>query len=72
MKVNTLQGQALQSNTTGCFNTSQFTILFERCEIVIPEGFSPNNDGINDTFSIPGLAEQYDNFNLKIFNHYSI
>lgn len=58
----------LEDNTTGCFNTSQFTILFERCEIVIPEGFSPNNDGINDTFSIPGLAEQYDNFNLKIFN----
>jgi gliding motility-associated-like protein len=58
----------LENNTTGCFNTSAFTIIFERCEIIFPEGFSPNNDGINDTFSIPGLAEQYTNFNLKVFN----
>ena len=58
----------LEDNITGCFNTSQFTIIFERCEIIFPEGFSPNNDGINDTFSIPGLAEQYNNFSLQIFN----
>ncbi|WP_438962145.1 gliding motility-associated C-terminal domain-containing protein [Nonlabens sp.] len=58
----------LENNTTGCFNTSQFTIIFDRCEIIFPEGFSPNGDGVNDTFSIPGLAEQYDNFTLQIFN----
>lgn len=60
----------LENNTTGCFNTSQFTIIFERCEIIFPEGFSPNNDGINDTFSIPGLAEQYNNFTLQVFNRH--
>lgn len=58
----------IENNATGCFNTSQFTIIFERCEILFPEGFSPNNDGVNDTFSIPGLVEQYPNFELQIFN----
>ncbi|WP_124980737.1 T9SS type B sorting domain-containing protein [Nonlabens xiamenensis] len=55
-------------NPDGCYNTTSFTITVETCEIVFPEGFSPNNDGLNDTFSIPGLVEQYDNFNLKVFN----
>jgi gliding motility-associated-like protein len=58
----------LENNLTGCFNTSVFTIIFERCEIIFPEGFSPNNDGINDTFEIPGLAEQFPNFELQIMN----
>ncbi len=62
----------LEDNTTGCFNTSQFTIIFERCEIIFPEGFSPNGDGVNDTFSIPGLAEQFDNFVLKVFNRHGV
>lgn len=58
----------LENINSGCFNTSQFTIIFERCEIIFPEGFSPNNDGINDTFSIPGLVEQFPNFELQIMN----
>lgn len=58
----------LENVQTGCFNTSEFTILFERCEIIFPEGFSPNADGVNDTFAIPGLSEQFNNFDLKIFN----
>lgn len=58
----------LENIQTGCFNVVAFTIIFERCEIIFPEGFSPNDDGVNDTFSIPGLAEQFPNFVLKIFN----
>ncbi len=60
----------LENNLTGCFNTSAFTNIFERCEIIFPEGFSPNNDGVNDTFSIPGLAEQFPNFELQIMNRH--
>jgi gliding motility-associated-like protein len=33
----------------------------------IPEAFSPNNDGINDFFEIPGI-EFYDNNSIEIFN----
>ncbi|MFT7283531.1 gliding motility-associated C-terminal domain-containing protein [Nonlabens sp.] len=54
-------------NATGCYNTSTFNFIVETCEVLVPEGFSPNNDTINDTFSIPGI-DQFANFELKIFN----
>ncbi len=38
-------------------------------EIFIPEGFSPNNDGENDYFEIPEIA-QFDHVSIKIFNRW--
>ena len=38
--------------------------------LIIPEGFSPNNDGINETFEIPGFGFLYPNFKMEIFNRY--
>ena len=38
--------------------------------IKIPDGFSPNNDGINDTFVINNLPELYPQFSLEIYNRY--
>jgi gliding motility-associated-like protein len=55
------------NNTTGCYNTSTFEFIVETCEVEVPEGFSPNGDMINDTFSIPGI-DQFENFELKVFN----
>tara|TARA_R110000751_G_scaffold937_11_gene3345 strand:+ start:29066 stop:31519 length:2454 start_codon:yes stop_codon:yes gene_type:complete len=57
------------SNTqdADCYDTGTFNLVVESCEVLVPEGFSPNNDGINDTFSIPGI-DQFANFELKIFN----
>ncbi|WP_445452722.1 T9SS type B sorting domain-containing protein [Flavobacterium sp. 25HG05S-40] len=46
------------------------TIDLTICDIVIPDGFSPNNDFINDTFEIPNLAIQYPNFKMEIYNRY--
>ena len=54
---------------TGCPNVSSFNITVEECEVVFPEGFTPNNDGVNDTFEIPNI-QQYANFSLKVFNRY--
>jgi|688.fasta_scaffold02231_8 gliding motility-associated-like protein len=37
--------------------------------LVIPAGFSPNDDGMNDTFQIDNI-DQYPDNNLKIFNRW--
>jgi gliding motility-associated-like protein len=57
----------VEDNVSGCYNTSTFNFVVEICDVEIPEGFSPNNDGRNDTFSIPGI-DQFANFELKVFN----
>lgn len=54
----------------GCKDTVNLEVVVPLCsfdEIVIPEGFSPDGDGINDYFEIPGI-EQYPDNSLIVFN----
>lgn len=37
-------------------------------DFMIPEGFSPNGDGIHDVFEIRGLEKQFPDFQMKIYN----
>mgnify|MGYP000043918170 CR=1 FL=1 len=53
-----------------CFTTSSFEIETENCIPFIPEGFSPNNDNINDVFEIDYLLNVYLDYELKIFSRY--
>ena len=51
----------------------EVTVDLTQCvedDILIPDGFSPNNDGINDGFTIRNLRELYPNFKLEIYNRY--
>ena len=53
-------------------NCSQARILItveDDCEIVIPNGFSPNNDGIQDLFRVKCI-EKYPNAEMSIFNRW--
>ncbi|NMH24136.1 gliding motility-associated C-terminal domain-containing protein, partial [Flavobacterium solisilvae] len=58
---------------SGCEGTTRLEVTVDLTvcdDIVIPDGFSPNNDTINDTFEIKNLPIAYPNFKLEIFNRY--
>ena len=49
----------------------QVTVVIKDCtDIIIPDGFSPNGDGINEIFVINNIRTLYPNFTLEIFNRY--
>ncbi len=55
-----------------CNNNGIFDVLdAERCgELLIPETFTPNNDGKNDLFIITGLMQSAPNAKLSVFNRW--
>ena len=55
-----------------CYDIYQFDLIVENCPPTIPEGFSPNNDTINDWFNIQGLYNIFLNHELKVFNRYGV
>ncbi|WP_028872530.1 gliding motility-associated C-terminal domain-containing protein, partial [Psychroserpens burtonensis] len=68
----TYYASALTDNGCESINRLEITVLLEDCpeEIVIPDGFSPNNDSINDEFTIENLRDLYPDFTLEIYNRY--
>jgi gliding motility-associated-like protein len=61
------------TDNNGCNAEANYTVKVERenCDapVYIPQGFSPDGDGTNETFFIPGL-ENYPNNVLKIYNRW--
>lgn len=53
-----------------CYTIYQFDLSVENCPPIIPQGFSPTDDGINDWFNIQGLYNIFLNHELKIYNRY--
>ncbi|WP_232459744.1 MULTISPECIES: gliding motility-associated C-terminal domain-containing protein [unclassified Winogradskyella] len=51
-----------------CYEIFQFQLNIENCPPTIPQGFSPNNDTINDWFNIQGLYDIFTNHELKIYS----
>ncbi|KFF19102.1 gliding motility-associated C-terminal domain-containing protein [Flavobacterium hydatis] len=42
----------------------------EYADFFIPDGFSPNGDGTNDTYTIPDIDFLYPDYTLEIYNRY--
>ncbi|MFD0989324.1 gliding motility-associated C-terminal domain-containing protein [Mariniflexile jejuense] len=64
---------ALVDATTGCESSVRLAVTpdLTSCGIlVIPDGFSPNGDGVNDTFDVDNLDILYPNFEMEIYNRY--
>lgn len=64
-------GYVIVTVTDQCGNIGMDSIYVntEVCEIVVPNVFSPNGDGINDMFTIQGV-ENFPNTHLMIFNRW--
>ncbi|HET8838332.1 MAG TPA: gliding motility-associated C-terminal domain-containing protein, partial [Flavobacteriaceae bacterium] len=53
-----------------CYRLGVFELAVINCPPVVPEGYSPNHDGINDTFEIVGLYDIFPDFEIEIFSRY--
>ncbi|MBE8723663.1 gliding motility-associated C-terminal domain-containing protein [Flavobacterium hungaricum] len=65
------------SNASGCFSDQnlEVTVTLKDCNapeypFFIPDGFSPNGDGVNDVFIIPDIDFLYPDYTIEIFNRY--
>jgi gliding motility-associated-like protein len=65
----------IKNDITTCeaiVNLSENFDIIDNCdlELFIPDGFSPNNDGVNDAFTIQNIQFIFPNFSIDIYNRY--
>ncbi|RXG30850.1 gliding motility-associated C-terminal domain-containing protein [Leeuwenhoekiella marinoflava] len=73
LMANTTYYIAAQNTATGCEGSQRLevTVDLSGCDSVfIPDGFSPNGDGINDVFEMKNMDIVYPDYKIEIFNRY--
>ncbi|TDD74048.1 gliding motility-associated C-terminal domain-containing protein [Flavobacterium caseinilyticum] len=53
-----------------CFSLTSFIVTIKNCPPVVHNYFSPNNDGLNDTFVIDYLRNIFLNYRISIYNRW--
>nr|HPR28141.1 gliding motility-associated C-terminal domain-containing protein [Chitinophagales bacterium] len=58
-------------NSNGCITRAYIDVIDDPCicEMIVPNAFSPNNDGYNDEFRQLECS-QLNRFNMKIYNRW--
>jgi gliding motility-associated-like protein len=57
------------SSSNGCGSATDTMQVFWYKDVFIPSAFTPNGDGLNDTWKIPALAA-FSTFDVLVFNRY--
>jgi len=70
-KVGKYQVMLISKTDKGCIDTT-FRILEVRDDfnIFIPNTFTPNGDGMNDTFCVKGLGAKTEGFSMEVYNRW--
>lgn len=75
LTANTTYFAVLVDSATNCESSVRLAVtpdLTDCDDVIVPDGFSPNGDGVNDTFDVDGLGFLYPNFEIEIFNRNGI
>lgn len=67
--ANDIVYQLTVSSNDGCGYSQDSVRIHVFKKVIIPNAFSPNNDGINDTWNIKAL-NTYTDYELSVFNRY--
>ncbi len=63
----------IYDSATGCESSVRLAVTpdLSACgKLLLPDGFSPNGDGVNETFNIDNLDVLYPNYVMEIYNRY--